>query len=158
MRGKRTTTGAALLAGALAVTGLALAPTAVAVTPDTATITADCGAFGGGEATLTATQDGTAATLTLSSSSITAPLALAQDSITSTLTLVNTAGGTTAFTGTRNPAMAAGDPVTVGPLDGTVAPGETLEAYGGSLRMTVFGITITCTATGPQSPGPFVFD
>jgi hypothetical protein len=158
MRGKRTTTGAALLAGALAVTGLALAPTAVAVTPDTATITADCGAFGGGEATLTATQDGTAATLTLSSSSITAPLALAQDSLTSTLTLVNTAGGTTAFTGTRNPAMAAGDPVTVGPLDGTVAPGETLEAYGGSLRMTVFGITITCTATGPQSPGPFVFD
>ncbi|MFI6932995.1 hypothetical protein [Streptomyces sp. NPDC050287] len=158
MRGKRTTTGAALLAGALAVTGLALAPTAVAVTPDTATITADCGAFGGGEATLTATQEGTAATLTLSSSAITAPLALAQDSITSTLTLVNTAGGTTAFTGTRNPAMAAGDPVTVGPLDGTVASGDTLEAYGGSLQMTVFGITITCTATGPQSPGPFVFD
>jgi hypothetical protein len=158
MRGKRTTTGAALLAGVLAVTGLALAPTAVAVTPDTATITADCGVFGGGEATLTATQDGTAATLTLTSSAITAPLALAQDSITSTLTLANASGGTTAFSGTRNPAMAAGDPVTVGPLDGTVAPGDTLEAYGGSLQMTVFGITITCTATAPQSPGPFVFD
>ncbi|MGW0334106.1 hypothetical protein ACWD0J_19935 [Streptomyces sp. NPDC003011] len=158
MTGKRTTTGAALLAGALAVTGLALAPTAVAVTPDTATITADCGTFGGGEATLTATQDGTAATITLTTSAITAPLALAQDSITSTLTLVNTAGGSAAFTGTKNPAMAAGDPVTVGPLDGTVAPGDTLEAYGGSLQMTVFGITITCTATGPQAPGPFVFD
>jgi hypothetical protein len=158
MRGKRTTTGAALLAGALAVTGLALAPTAVAVAPATATITADCGTFGGGEATLTATQNGTAATITLTSSAITAPLALGQDSIASTLTLVKASGGTTAFTGTKNPAMAAGDPVTVGPLAGTVASGDSLEAYGGSLRMTVFGITITCTASGPQSPGPFVFD
>ena len=158
MRGKRISTGAALAVGALAVTGLAFAPTAVAVTPQTATITADCGTFGGGEATLTATQDGTAATLTLTSTAITAPIALAQDSITSTLTLVNAAGGTTAFSGTENPAMAAGDPVTVGPLDGTVASGDSLEAYGGSLQMTVFGITITCTATGPQSPGPFVFD
>ncbi|MDQ1045419.1 hypothetical protein [Streptomyces sp. V4I2] len=160
MRGKRkrTGTGAAVLVGALALTGLALAPTAVAVTPDTATITADCGTFGGGEATLTATQDGTAATITVTSSAITAPIALGQDSISSTLTLVNTAGGTTAFTGTKNPAMAAGDPVTVGPLDGTVASGDTLEAFGGSLQMTVLGITITCTAAGPQSPGPFVFD
>jgi hypothetical protein len=54
--------------------------------------------------------------------------------------------------------MAAGDPVTVGPLTGTVASGDRLEGYGGSLRMTAFGITVTCTATGPQSPGPFVFD
>ncbi|MER5215825.1 hypothetical protein ABT063_36200 [Streptomyces sp. NPDC002838] len=158
MRHKRMTTGAALAVGALAVAGLALAPTAAAVTPDTATITADCGTFGGGEATLTATQDGTAATMTLTSSAITAPIALGQDSIASTLTLVKSGGGTTAFTGTKNPAMAAGDPVTVGPLDGTVASGDSLEAYGGSLRMTVFGITITCTAAAPQSPGPFVFD
>ncbi|MEV0633735.1 hypothetical protein AB0I77_01900 [Streptomyces sp. NPDC050619] len=158
MRGKRTRTGAALALGALAVTGFALAPTAVAVTPDTATITADCGTFGGGAATLTATQDGTAATITLTSSAITAPLALAQDSIASTLTLAKAGGGSTAFSGTKNPAMAAGDPVTVGPLDGTVASGDSLEAFGGSLRMTVFGITITCTASAPQSPGPFVFD
>jgi hypothetical protein len=158
MRRMRTTTGAALAVGAAAIAGLALAPTAAAVTPDTATITADCGAFGDGEATLTATQDGTAATLTLTSSAITAPIALSQDSIASTLTLVKAGGGTTAFTGTKNPAMAAGDPVTVGPLDGTVASGDSLEAFGGSLRMTVFGITITCTAAGPQSPGPFVFD
>jgi hypothetical protein len=130
----------------------------VAVTPDTATITADCGTFGSGEATLTATQDGTAATVTVTSAAITAPIALAQDSISSNLTLVNAAGGTTAFTGTKNPAMAAGAPVNVGPLTGTVASGDTLEAFGGSLQMTVFGITITCTATGPQSPGPFVFD
>ncbi|MGW2723916.1 hypothetical protein [Streptomyces sp. NPDC001492] len=157
MRAKRISTGAAVAVGALAAASLAFAPSALAVTPQSATITADCGSFGGGQATLTATQDGTAATLTVTSS-ITAPIALSQDSISSTLTLVDASGGTTAFTGTRNPAMAAGDPVTVGPLSGTVASGDSLEAYGGSLQMTVFGITITCTATGPQSPGPFVFD
>ena len=70
----------------------------------------------------------------------------------------NTTGGTSTFSETKNPAIAAGDPVTVGPLDGTVASGDSLEAFGGSLQMTVLGITITCTATGPQSPGPFVFD
>jgi hypothetical protein len=158
MRRKRIATGAALVAGTLAVTGLALAPTALAVTPQSATITADCGSFGSGEATLTATQDGTAATVTVNSSGITAPIALSEDSISSTVTLVKAGGGTVSFSGTENPAMAAGDPVQVGPLSGTVASGDSLEAYGGSLQMTVFGITITCTATGPQSPGPFVFD
>ncbi|WP_328431446.1 hypothetical protein [Streptomyces sp. NBC_00453] len=158
MRAKRLTTGAAMAVGALAAASLSFAPSALAVTPQSATITADCGSFGGGDATLTATQDGTSATLTLTSSAITAPIALSADSISSTLTLVNASGGTTAFSGTKNPAMAAGDPVTVGPLNGTVASGDSLEAYGGSLQMTVFGITITCTATGPQSPGPFVFD
>ncbi|MEU0893494.1 hypothetical protein [Streptomyces massasporeus] len=158
MRCKRIGAGAALAAGALAVTGLAFAPAALAVTPQTATISADCGTFGSGEATLTATQDGTAATLTVKSSAITAPIALGEDSISSTLTLVKAGGGTVDFTGTENPAMAAGAPVEVGPLSGTVASGDSLEAFGGSLKMTVFGITITCTATGPQSPGPFVFD
>ena len=158
MRCKRIGAGAALAAGALAVTGLAFAPAALAVTPQTATISADCGTFGSGEATLTATQDGTAATLTVKSSAITAPIALGENSISSTLTLVKSGGGTVDFTGTENPAMAAGAPVEVGPLSGTVASGDSLEAFGGSLKMTVFGITITCTATGPQSPGPFVFD
>ncbi|CAM5745781.1 hypothetical protein STAFG_1520 [Streptomyces afghaniensis 772] len=158
MRRKRIAAGAALAAGALAVTGLAFAPAALAVTPQTATISADCGTFGSGEATLTATQDGTAATVTVKSSAITAPIALGEDSIASTLTLVKSGGGTVDFTGTQNPAMSAGAPVEVGPLSGTVASGDSLEAFGGSLRMTVFGITITCTATGPQSPGPFVFD
>jgi hypothetical protein len=144
--------------GALAAASLAFAPSALAVTPQTATISADCGAFGSGEATLTATQDGTAATITVTSA-VTAPIALSQDSISSTLTLVNGAtGGTSTFSGTKNPAIAAGDPVTVGPLDGTVASGDSLDAYGGSLQLVVFGITVTCTATGPQSPGPFVFD
>lgn len=45
----------------------------------------------------------------------------------------------------------------MGPLSGTVASGDSLEAYGGSLKMVVFGITITCTASALQSPGPFVF-
>jgi hypothetical protein len=158
MRGKRTGTGAALVAGALAVAGLAFAPSAVAVTPQSATITANCGFFGGGQATLTATQDGTSATVTLTSTAIKAPIALAQDSITSTLTMANAGGGSVAFSGTKNPAMSAGDPVTVGPLSGTVASGDSLDMYGGSLKMTIFGITVTCTATNPQSPGPFVFD
>ncbi|MET8944139.1 hypothetical protein ABZX30_11270 [Streptomyces sp. NPDC004542] len=158
MRGKRATTGAAMLVGALAVTGLAFAPTAAAVTPTSATINASCGLFGGGAATLTATQSGTSATITLSSTAITTPLALAQDSITSKLTMVKASGGTTVFAGTRNPAMAAGSPVTVGPLSGTVASGDSLEFYGGSLQMTIFGITVTCTSTAKQSPGPFVFD
>jgi len=157
MKGMRTGTGAALVVGALAAAGLAFAPAALAVTPDTATIDADCGIYGSGQATLTATQDGTAATLTVTSA-INAPLALSEDSITSTLTLVDANGGTATFTGTENPAIAAGDPVTVGPLSGTVNSGDSLEAYGGSLQIVVFGITVTCTATGPQSPGPFVFD
>ncbi|WP_405947923.1 hypothetical protein OG588_16205 [Streptomyces prunicolor] len=157
LRSKRIGTGAALVTGVLAAASLAFAPSALAVTPQTATITASCGIFGGGAATITATQDGTAATVTVNSS-ITAPLALAQNSIASTFTFVNASGGTTVFSGTVNPAMATGDAVTVGPLSGTVASGDSLEAYGGSLQMTIFGIAVTCTATGPQSPGPFVFD
>ncbi|MGV4987663.1 hypothetical protein ACWC0C_14115 [Streptomyces sp. NPDC001709] len=157
MRGKRTATGAALAAGALAVTGLAFAPSAAAVTPQSATINANCGIYGGGAATLAATQSGTSATITITSSAITVPVAVSQDSVSSTLTLVK-GGGTSVFSGKKNPAMAAGSTVTVGPLSGTVASGDSLEAYGGSLKMTVFGITITCTATAKQSPGPFVFD
>ncbi|MEU6032465.1 hypothetical protein OG288_28400 [Streptomyces tauricus] len=153
---KRLGIGAALAAGTLAAS-LALAPGAAAVVPQSATIEADCGVYGGGAATLTATQDGTGATITVTSS-ITAPLALAEDSIASTLSLVKAGGGTTVFTGTENPAIAAGEGVTVGPLTGTVAAGDSLEAFGGSLQMVVFGITITCTANGPQSPGPFVFE
>ncbi|MEV6835488.1 hypothetical protein AB0N17_13385 [Streptomyces sp. NPDC051133] len=158
MRGTRTATGAALVAGALAVTGLTFAPTAAAVTPQSATITASCGIFGGGTATLTATQSGTSATITLTSSAISAPVAVAQDSISSTLTLARAGGGSVVFGGTKNPAMNTGDPVSVGPLPGTVASGDSLDAYGGSLKMVIFGITVTCKASGPQSPGPFVFD
>lgn len=157
MRAKRTATGAALAAGALAVTGLALAPSAAAVTPQSATITASCGIFGGGTATLTATQSGTSATLSLTSTAISAPVTVAADSITSTLTMAKAGGGSVVFSGTKNPVMNPGDPVSVGPLAGTVASGYSLDAYGGSLKMVIFGVTVTCTASGHQSPGPFVF-
>jgi hypothetical protein len=158
MTGKRTAAGAALAAGALAVTALAFAPAALAVTPQTATLTADCGSYGGGAATLTATQNGTSATISLSSTAVSAPIPVSADSVTSKLTMVKAGGGTVVFSGKKNPAMSAGAPVAVGPLSGTVASGDSLEAFGGSLQMTVFGITITCKATGNQSPGPFVFD
>ncbi|MEU9290421.1 hypothetical protein AB0D57_38730 [Streptomyces sp. NPDC048275] len=157
MRRKRLGIAAALAAGSLAATGLALAPTAAAVDPLTATINATCTIGGGGAATLTATQTGTAATITLSSTAITAPLPLAQDSIASTLTMAKAGGGSVVFTGTKNPAIPMGGGVTVGPLNGTVASGDTLDAFGGSLNMVIFGITVTCTASAPQSPGPFVF-
>ncbi|MGW2909389.1 hypothetical protein ACWC9X_02885 [Streptomyces asoensis] len=157
MRGKRIGSGAAMLAGALAVTGLAFAPSAVAVTPLTATVTANCGLFGGGAATLTATQMGTAATLKLSSTAITAPIPIGANSISSTLTMANSTGAARVFSGAVNPAMATGDPITVGPLNGTVASGDSLDFYKGSLKMVVFGITVTCTANAAQAPGPFVF-
>ncbi|MER5580697.1 hypothetical protein ABT090_03410 [Streptomyces asoensis] len=157
MRGKRIGSGAAMLAGALAVTGLAFAPSAVAVTPLTATVTANCGLFGGGTATLTATQTGTAATLKLSSTAITAPIPIGANSINSTLTMANSTGAARVFSGAVNPAMATGDPITVGPLNGTVASGDSLDFYKGSLKMVVFGITVTCTANAAQAPGPFVF-
>lgn len=157
MRRTRLGTGTALLA-AVAASGLALTQTAAAVTPQSATITANCGAFGGGPATLTATQSGTSATITLHTSTITTPIALAKDSVTSTATFVNASGGTRVFSGKKNPAMPAGSTITVGPISGTVASGDKLDAYGGSLKLVVLGITITCTAQSPQSPGPFVFD
>ncbi|MGW3987450.1 hypothetical protein [Streptomyces sp. NPDC004830] len=158
MRRDSFAAGAAPAASALAAAVLALAPAAHAVTPVTATISADCGRFGSGRGTLTATQSGTAVTVTIRSSAITAPISLGKDTLTSTLTLVRAGGGTVSFTGRANPALAAGAPVQVGPLRGTVARGDRLEAHGGSLRLTAFGLTATCTAAGPQSPGPFVFD
>ncbi|OQR61328.1 hypothetical protein B6E66_24950 [Streptomyces maremycinicus] len=157
MRGKRIGSGAAMLAGALAVTGLALAPSAAAVTPLTANVTASCGLFGGGAATLTATQTGTAATLKLTSTAITTPIAIGANSISSTLTMANSTGSARVFSGTVNPAMPAGSTITVGPLNGTVASGDKLDFYGGSLKMVVFGITVTCTTSAAQTPGPFVF-
>lgn len=159
MRGKRFGTGVSLAAGVLAVCGLAFAPTAAAVAPGAATVNADCGSWGGGDATLTVTQNGTSATVTLTTSSVTAPLSISKDSLVSNLTLVKGSGGTTVFKGTKNPAMSSGDDLQVGPLTGTVASGDSLQAFGGTLKVTAFGfITITCKATAPQSPGPFVFD
>ncbi|MEV8522985.1 MULTISPECIES: hypothetical protein [unclassified Streptomyces] len=150
---------AALAAGAVAVAGLAFAPGAAAVSPGSATATYDCGSWGGGSATLTATQSGTAATITLTSA-VTTPVAVGANQISANLTLAKGAGGTTVFSGTANPALSAGDPVTMGPLNGTVASGDSLDSYfaGTALSMTIFGITVNCDATTSQAPGPFVFD
>ncbi|WP_327324379.1 hypothetical protein OG735_18965 [Streptomyces sp. NBC_01210] len=141
--------------GVLAAGALVMAPAANAVTPDTATLSFDCGSFGSGTATLTATQDGTAATISVSTSAITSPIDLSANSVKSTLTLTKNGSDTATFTGNANPAIPAGSPVSTGPLNGTVAAGDSLE--GKSLTVVVFGISVTCNATSAQTPGPFVF-
>ncbi|MFI9079097.1 hypothetical protein ACIGW8_21945 [Streptomyces sioyaensis] len=141
---------------ALATAGtLAMAPAATAVTPGTATLSFDCGWYGSGTATLTATQNGTAATISLATKAISSPINIGANSVTSTLTLTKNGSGTTEFKGSSNPAIPAGSEVSTGPLTGTVAPGDSLEAT--SLKVVVLGITATCKATSRQSPGPFVF-
>lgn len=158
MRG--TTLGIGFTAAVAAL--LALAPSAVAVTPETASADYDCGSWGGGAATLTATQDGTAATITLTSS-VTAPIPIGAGTLTADLLLTLNGGATqTHFKGTANPAMAVGDPITVGPLTGTVASGDSLDSYlatgdAYSLQIVYFGIPVNCQATTVQTPGPFVF-
>ncbi|MFE1950887.1 hypothetical protein ACFW9D_10505 [Streptomyces sp. NPDC059524] len=146
----------AALGAGLAAGVLALAPAAGAVAPQTATISFDCGTWGSGSATLTAAQNGTAATIEVSTSAITAPINVGAGSVNSTLTLTNHGTGAVQFTGNSNPAIPAGSPVSTGPLTGTVASGDSLEAT--SLKVVVFGITATCTATSAQAPGPLVFD
>ncbi|MFF3289263.1 hypothetical protein [Streptomyces sp. NPDC003023] len=141
--------------GALAATTLAMAPAAHAVTPETATLSFDCGSYGAGTATLKATQDGTAATIEVSTDAITAPIPIGAGSAESTLTLSKNGTDTATFTGNSNPAIPAGGAVSTGPLDGTVAAGDSLEAK--TLKVVVFGVTAQCTATSPQNPGPFVF-
>ncbi|MEV0962892.1 hypothetical protein AB0J25_09895 [Streptomyces sp. NPDC049910] len=151
---RRLGTGTALLTAA-ALGSLALAPAATAVEPTTATMAFECSSFGSGSATLTATQDGTAATINLSTSAIKSPFPLSANSISSTLTLTKNGSGTATFTGRANPAIPAGATVSTGPLKGTVAAGDSLEAE--SLTVVVFGISVACHATSPQDPGPFVF-
>ncbi|EPH42175.1 hypothetical protein ABT390_03360 [Streptomyces aurantiacus] len=155
MRHGRFALGSALGAGALAVSALVLAPAAGAVEPQEASIGFDCGSFGSGTATLKAAQDGTAATIEVSTSAITAPVDVGAGAVSSELTLTKNGSGSTAFTGNSNPAIPAGSPVSTGPLNGTVAAGDSLEAK--SLKIVVFGITVTCNATSAQSPGPFKF-
>ncbi|HWM38129.1 MAG TPA: hypothetical protein VNS49_13535 [Streptomyces sp.] len=152
----RAALGTALGTAALTAGALAFAPAAAAVDPTTATVSADCGSAGAGEATLVATQDGTAATITLSSSAVKAPIDVAAGSVSTTLTLSKNGTDTAEFTGNSNPAMSAGDDVNSGPLDGTVAAGDVMEAK--SVKLVIFGtITVNCNATSPQTPGPFTF-
>lgn len=152
---RRLGAGSALGVGLVAVGAMVMAPAATAVTPDTATISFDCGTWGSGSATLKATQDGTAATISVSTSAITAPIDIAAGSVDSTLTLTKNGTDTATFTGSSNPAIPAGGEVSTGPLDGTVAIGDSLE--GKSLQVVVLGISVTCNATSAQAPGPFVF-
>ncbi|MFF7985382.1 hypothetical protein ACFZDK_40785 [Streptomyces sp. NPDC007901] len=149
-----TTACAALLAGTVA-----LAPGAAAVTPTQATTQYDCGnLLGWVTAQLTATQSGTDATITIELSSVTAPLAVPWYSITSTLVLddINT-GQPVVFMGTVNPPLSAGDPITLGPLPGTVELGESLDVLGNELTFLMYGIRFSCEAVTPLSPGPFQF-
>ncbi|WP_181787616.1 hypothetical protein [Streptomyces phytophilus] len=153
MKNARTALGVgAAVAGAL----LLAAPSALAVEPQTATIGFDCGSFGSGEATLEATQDGTAATITITTDAITAPIPIGANSASSTLTLTKNGTDTVEFSGNSNPAIPVGAPANTGPLAGTVASGDSLEAT--SLTVSVLGITADCSATTPQNPGPFVFE
>ncbi|MEK2472565.1 MULTISPECIES: hypothetical protein [Streptomyces] len=145
-----------LLGVGIALAGtLAMAPVSAAVTPDTATLSFDCGSYGSGTATLTATQNGTDATISVSTSAISSPIDLGANSVASQLTMTKNGTDTTVFSGNSNPAIPAGGAVSTGPLTGTVAPGDKLE--GSSLQVVVLGITATCKATSPQTPGPFVF-
>ncbi|MFF1505930.1 hypothetical protein [Streptomyces sp. NPDC058326] len=158
MRTRSSSGAAAVLAAALAAAGLAFAPTAAAVSPGTATATYDCGSWGGGTATLTATQSGTAATIKVTSA-VTTPIAVGADQINATLTMAKAGGGTRVFTGKKNPALGAGQSVVIGPLSGTAASGDSLNSYfaGVALKMVIFGVTVNCDAVTSQSPGPFVF-
>ncbi|MFE3071672.1 hypothetical protein [Streptomyces sp. NPDC059247] len=158
MRRRSTTGTVAVLAGGLAAAGLAFAPSAAAVSPGSATATYDCGSWGGGTATLAATQLGTSASITLTSG-ITTPIAVGADQINATLTMAKGGGGTRVFTGKKNPALPAGGTVKIGPLTGTVASGDSLNSYfaGVALKMVIFGVTVNCDAVTSQTPGPFVF-
>ncbi|MGW7009025.1 hypothetical protein ACWGCW_41315 [Streptomyces sp. NPDC054933] len=155
MRHRRLGIGTVLGSGVMVAGALVMAPYAGAVSPDTATVSFDCGSYGSGSATLTATQDGTTATITLSTSAITAPIDISANSVSSTLVLTDSNSATVTLTGNSNPDIPAGSAVTTGPLTGTVPSGDGLQAT--SLQVSVFGVTATCNATSAQSPGPFVF-
>lgn len=151
-----------LLGVGVAAALVALAPAATAVTPTTATANYNCGTWGSGAATLTATQSGTTATITLKSS-VTSPIAIGANTLSADLLLTLNGGSTqTHFTGTSNPAIPANGAVTVGPLTGTVASGNSLDSYlatgsAYSLKIIYLGVPVTCKATTAQTPGPFVF-
>lgn len=86
------------------------------------------------------------------------PIALPADTVNAALRLEKNGGpATTLFAGQTNP---AGPLTRLGPLVGTVAPGDSLDSNlgGDSLNFVVFGVSGRCVAVTKQSPGPFVFD
>lgn len=143
-------------AAALAMGALVVAPPASAVGPATATIQINCGDWGSGQARLDAQQNGSAATITFSTPVVWASHSIPANMMETTLTLSNARGGTVTFKGKANPAWTLlGQAFNSGPLTGTVAPGDVLEAK--SLTSTVGTFRVDCTATSLQNPGPFVF-
>ncbi|WP_328910081.1 hypothetical protein OG230_11515 [Streptomyces sp. NBC_00234] len=162
MRRSRFCIGAALAAGALAVSGLALAPAATAVTPANAAADYDCGSFGGGDANLRAVQSGSSITITVSTSVVT-PLPIGAGAATTTLKLARNGGPATAtFSGSSNPSIPAFGAFVSGPLTSATAfaAGDTLDSYfgGTALTLQIFGTTVSCDAVTSQAPGPFVVD
>ncbi|MFG3102276.1 hypothetical protein ACGFZL_17370 [Streptomyces sp. NPDC048182] len=159
----------AALAALLAPAGPATAATATATATAT-TAAYDCGAGGSGTLTLTAATTAATKSIRIESTDITTQFPYPADSVTSTLTLDKTTGGATSqvtFSGTVNPAAAAGDPIAFGPLPlttGTLTTGDTTDSHtltgtpnaanwSLSLTVTNSGGTFTsyCTATSAQS-------
>ncbi|MCO5969281.1 hypothetical protein [Actinoallomurus soli] len=142
---------------ALAMGALVTAPPALAVSPATATVQINCeGGWPSGQARLDVQQNGTTATITFTTSVVWTSHSIPANSMNTTLTMSNAHGGTVTFKGTSNPAWTLPwQPFNSGPLTGTVAPGDVLQAK--SLTSTVGTLAINCTATSPQAPGPFVF-
>ncbi|MBD0734239.1 MULTISPECIES: hypothetical protein [unclassified Streptomyces] len=164
-RSKRMGTIAVLSGGAL-FAGLTLAPHAVAVTPATATASYNCGTWGSGTATLTATDSGGVKKLKLSSSTITVPAGttVPPNSITTTIKVKQNGSTEVDFSGTVNPAMTGA--VTLGPLPqstGTLAAGDKTDSWvlSGTPSATNWSVkivttspsvtTVYCIATSAQS-------
>ncbi|MET9222558.1 hypothetical protein ACIOC1_13670 [Streptomyces sp. NPDC088197] len=164
-RSKRMGTIAVLSGGAL-FAGLTLAPHAVAVTPATATASYNCGTWGSGTATLTATDSGGVKKLKLSSSTITVPAGttVPPNSITTTIKVKKNGSTEVDFSGTVNPAMTGA--VTLGPLPqstGTLAAGDKTDSWvlSGTPSATNWSVkivttspsvtTVYCIATSAQS-------
>ncbi|MCM2419609.1 MULTISPECIES: hypothetical protein [unclassified Streptomyces] len=164
--------GLAVLGTVGAVTAtLALSTSSFAVAPATATATYDCGTWGSGLGTLTATDTGGVKKIKLTSTAITMPVGSSANpnSITTTLKVNKTAGGVTSevqFSAKLNPAMSGGNPITLGPLSlssGTIATGNTTNslvltgtpsATNWSLKIVTSSPTVAtvyCTATAVQS-------
>ncbi|WP_129843007.1 hypothetical protein [Streptomyces sp. RFCAC02] len=140
---------------ALAVGALVMAPAASAVDPTTADAPTTCSSQASGRATIEARQDGTSVTFNVSTPVVWASHYMPADFMETTLTLSTADGDEVTFRGKSNPPMILGDGFDSGPLTGTVAPGEVLEAESFTFEFLTF--RVDCTITAPQTPGPFVF-
>ncbi|MFF2407948.1 hypothetical protein [Streptomyces sp. NPDC058092] len=157
-----TVLSAALFLGSLAT----VVPASASQTADVQTVTAtyDCGSYGTTDLTIHASAASGVGSVKISTSAGLAPVDIPANSITATLRLARAAGGTVSFSGTANDAAAAGRPVVIGALTGSVAAGDSLDSYipaagsgDASLSLNILGTANTCVAVSKQSPGPIVF-